>query len=324
MALAAGRDGLRFDYSVAGSGDDPAVLLVQGLGMPAAMWPDVFVETLVARGLRVVTFDNRDCGGSSRLEAAGVPNIPRAMSRALLDLPVSAPYTLTDMALDAMAVLDDAGIASAHVVGVSMGGMIAQVCAALQPQRVLTLTSVMSTTGNPSPGIALGKTRALRAILRRPPDAPTLEQTVDHLMFVFGVIGSPGFRQDAAQLRPHFERVARRGLYPAGTARQLAAILSSGDRRAMLHGIAAPTLVIHGADDPLVRVAGGRDTARHIAGARLEIVPGMGHDFPPALMARLALMIADHCDSARPAGEARAQPGSGARETPRSNPALSG
>lgn len=324
MSFAAGRDGLRFDYEVVGSDDDPAVLLIQGLGMPAAMWPDVFVETLVASGFRVVTFDNRDCGGSSRLESAGVPNIPRAMTRALLDLPVSAPYTLTDMALDAMAVLDAAGIERAHVAGVSMGGMIAQVCAALQPRRVQTLTSVMSTTGNPSPGVALGKTRALRALLKRPPADPTLDQAVDHLMFVFGVIGSPGFRQDAAQLRPHFERVARRGLYPAGTARQLAAILSSGDRREMLHGISAPTLVIHGADDPLVRVAGGRDTARHIAGARLEIVPGMGHDFPPALMARLALMIAEHCRSAAPVGGSLPQCDAATRGTARSSPALSG
>jgi pimeloyl-ACP methyl ester carboxylesterase len=221
------------------------------------------------------------------------------MTRALLRRPVSAPYDLNDMAADTRIVLDAAGIERAHVAGVSMGGMIAQVFAAQYPQRVRTLTSVMSTTGNPRPGIALGKARALRALLKRPPVNPTLEQAVDHLLFVFGVIGSPGFQQHAAQLRPHFERVARRGLYPAGTSRQLAAILASGDRRALLRGIAAPTLVIHGADDPLVRVAGGRDTAANIHGARLKIIPGMGHDFPPALMAGIALMIAEHCRSDR-------------------------
>jgi pimeloyl-ACP methyl ester carboxylesterase len=296
MAIAE-RNGLRFDYESFGALDAPAILLIQGLGMPAAMWPDVFVETLVAEGYRVVTFDNRDCGGSSRMVDAGVPDIPRAMTRALLRQPVTAPYNLDDMAADTQVVLDAAGIERAHVVGVSMGGMIAQVFAATRPQRVRTLTSIMSTTGNPRPGIALGKARALRALLKRPPSNPTLDQAVDHLLFVFGVIGSPGFQQHAAQLRPHFERVARRGLYPAGTSRQLAAILASGDRRAMLHGITAPTLVIHGADDPLVRIAAGRDTAANIYGARLKIIPGMGHDFPPALMAGIAVMIAEHCRS---------------------------
>jgi len=296
MPIAAG-NGLRFDYESFGALDAPAILLVQGLGMPAAMWPDVFVETLVAEGFRVVTFDNRDCGGSSRMVDAGVPNIGRAMTRALLRRPVTAPYNLDDMAADTQVVLDAAGVDRAHVVGVSMGGMIAQVFAATRPQRVRTLTSIMSTTGNPRPSIALGKARALRALLQRPPSNPTIEQAVDHLLFVFGVIGSPGFQQHADQLRPHFERVARRGLYPAGTSRQLAAILASGDRREMLHGITAPTLVIHGADDPLVRVAGGRDTAANIHGARLKIIPGMGHDFPPALMAGIAVMIAEHCRS---------------------------
>jgi proline iminopeptidase len=289
--------GLRFEYDIAGAPDAPAVLLIQGLGMPAAMWPDVFVDALVAEGYRVVTFDNRDCGGSSRLASAGVPNIPRSMVRALLGRHVSAPYTLTDMANDASVVLDAAGIERAHVVGVSMGGMIAQVLAARHPRRVRTLTSIMSTTGNPKPNVALGKARALRALLKRPPNEPTVEQAADHLAFVFGVIGSPGFRQDAAFLRPHLERVARRGLYPAGTSRQLAAIMASGDRRDMLHDIGAPTLVIHGADDPLVRVAGGYDTAKHIPGARLTVIPGMGHDFPPALMQFIAGSVAEHCRS---------------------------
>jgi pimeloyl-ACP methyl ester carboxylesterase len=296
MPVATG-NGLRFDYESFGAQDAPAILLIQGLGMPAAMWPDVFVETLVAQGFRVVTFDNRDCGGSSRLAEAGVPNIPRSMTRALLRQPVAAPYNLSDMAEDTRVVLDATGIERAHVVGVSMGGMIAQVFAATHPQRVRTLTSIMSTTGNPRPSIALGKSRALRALLKRPPANPTLDQAVDHLEFVFGIIGSPGFRQQATQLRPHFERVARRGLYPAGTSRQLAAILASGDRRNLLHQITAPTLVIHGADDPLVRIAGGRDTAANIRGARLKIIPGMGHDFPPALMAGIAVMVAEHCRS---------------------------
>jgi pimeloyl-ACP methyl ester carboxylesterase len=262
------------------------------------MWPAEFVQTLLDRHLRVVTFDNRDSGGSTRLAHLPVPNLQRAMTRALMGLCVTAPYTLTDMAIDAAGVLDAAQIERAHVVGVSMGGMIAQVLAALLPQRVLTLTSIMSSSGNPAPRVALGKARALRALLRPPPDDPAnTDAIVDHLMFVFGVIGSPGFAQDAAVLRPHLQQVVRRGLYPAGTARQLAAILASGDRRPMLHNIEAPTLVIHGGSDPLVPVAAGRDTARHIRGAQLEVIEGMGHDFPPALMARIAARVADHCRS---------------------------
>jgi pimeloyl-ACP methyl ester carboxylesterase len=296
----ASHDGLQIEYDVVGEDGAPAVLLVMGLGMPAAMWPPEFISALLERGFRVVTFDNRDSGGSTWLRDAQVPNIPVAMTRALLRLPVTAPYTLTDMALDAAAVLDAADIARAHVIGVSMGGMIAQVLAALQPQRVLTLTSIMSSSGNPHPRMALGKRRALDALLRRPPDDPAdIEAVVDHLAYVFGVIGSPGFPQDAGTLRPHLARVARRGLYPAGTSRQLAAILASGDRRTLLRGVSAPTLVVHGADDPLVPLAAGRDTARHVPNAMLEIIPGMGHDFPPPLMARIAARVAEHCHSSQ-------------------------
>jgi proline iminopeptidase len=291
-------NGLHFDFETHGPDAAPAVLLIQGLGMPAAMWPDPFVDTLVAEGYRVITFDNRDSGASSRLADAGVPSIPRSFARALLRRPVTAPYTLDDMADDAIAVLDAAAVPGAHVVGVSMGGMIAQVLAARHPRRVLSLTSIMSTTGNPHPAIALGKARALRALLRRPPREPTLEQAVAHLGHVFEVIGSPGFRQDPLAKRALFERAARRGINPPGTARQLAAIMASGDRRAMLRTITAPTLVIHGADDPLVRVAGGIDTARNIRGARLKIVPGMGHDFPPQLLRGIAVLIAEHCRTA--------------------------
>jgi pimeloyl-ACP methyl ester carboxylesterase len=296
----ASHDGLQIEYDVVGEDGAPAVLLVMGLGMPAAMWPPEFISALLERGFRVVTFDNRDSGGSTWLREAQVPNIAVAMTRALLRLPVTAPYTLTDMALDAAAVLDAADVPRAHVIGVSMGGMIAQVLAALQPQRVLTLTSIMSSSGNPHPRMALGKRRALDALLRRPPDDPAdIEAVVDHLAYVFGVIGSPGFPQDAGTLRPHLARVARRGLYPAGTSRQLAAILASGDRRTLLRGVSAPTLVVHGADDPLVPLAAGQDTARHVPNAMLEIIPGMGHDFPPPLMARIAARVAEHCHSSQ-------------------------
>jgi len=293
-------NGLRIDCEVHGDPGAPAVLLIMGLGMPAALWPDPVVQTLTVAGFRVVTFDNRDAGGSTRLEGVRVPNVLRAIGRALLRRPVAAPYTLDAMAADTVGLLDALGIAQAHVVGASMGGMIGQLIAAKYPSRVLSLTSIMSNSGNPERRIAFGRWKALRAIIHRPPPPDDHEAVVRHLMRVFGVIGSPAFRHELESMRPLFERVARRGLYRAGTSRQLLAILATGDRRPLLAQIKAPTLVLHGADDPLVPVAAGRDTAAHIPGAKLEIVDGMGHDFPPGLMAQLAARIAEHCRAAQP------------------------
>ena len=294
-------NGLRIDSEVHGDPGAPVVLLVMGLGMPAALWPDAMVQTLTAAGFRVVTFDNRDAGGSTRFEGVRVPNVLRAIGRALLRRPVSAPYTLHDMAADTVGLLDALGVERAHVVGASMGGMIGQVIAAQHPARVLSLTSIMSNSGNPERRIAFGRWKALRAIIHRPPPPDDHDAVVRHLIRVFGVIGSPGFRDEIEQARPIFERVARRGLYRAGTARQLLAILATGDRRPLLQQIRAPTLVLHGADDPLVPIAAGRDTAAHIPGATLEIIEGMGHDFPPSLMARIATRIAEHCRATQPA-----------------------
>jgi proline iminopeptidase len=291
-------NGIDLDYDVRGDATAPPLLLIMGLGMPAAMWPDPFVDALVAEGLRVVTFDNRDSGGSTRLEGTRVPNVAAAIARALLRRQVRSPYTLDDMAADTVGLLDGLGIERAHVVGASMGGMIAQVLAARHPGRVASLTSIMSSTGNPQRKIAFGTRRALGAILHAPPPASDIPATVEHLERVFTAIGSPGFPQDPASRRQHFERVARRGLYRAGTARQLLAILGSGDRREMLRAITAPTYVIHGGDDPLVPLAAGIDTARCIPHARLEVIMGMGHDFPPELLASVAGKIGRHCRDA--------------------------
>jgi proline iminopeptidase len=287
-------NGVTLDVEDRGDPGAPVLLLIMGLGMPAALWPESFVERLLAAGLRVVLFDNRDCGHSTKLRSATTRNLMAAIARALMRLPVHAPYTLDDMADDAAALLTGLRIEKAHVAGASMGGMIAQVLAARHPQRVLSLTSIMSSSGNPSPRVALGKPRALRAILNRPRHLDDIEQLTNHLMRVFGVIGSPAYPSEPQHLRQQLERVARRGYYPAGTARQLLAILASGDRRPQLMRITAPTLVIHGQDDPLVPLAAGIDTARHVRGARLEVIPGMGHDFPPALQPGIAQMIATH------------------------------
>ena len=297
-------NGLQLDYELHGEAGAPVVLLVMGLGMPAALWPDPLIETLTGAGFRVLAFDNRDAGGSTRLEGVRVPNVLRAIARALRGRPVTAPYTLDDMVADTVGLLDALGIERVHVVGASMGGMIAQLIAARHPARVLSLTSIMSNSGNPDRKLAFGSWKALRAIIRRPPPPDDHEAVVRHLVRLFSVIGSPAYLHEIDLARPYFERAARRGLYRQGTMRQLLAILATGDRRPVLRGIGAPTLVLHGAADPLVPLAAGVDAAASIPGSRLEVVPGMGHDFPPSLMASLAARIAAHCRASQPAQSA--------------------
>jgi len=290
--------GIELDYESFGNAGAPAVLLIMGLGMPGIAWPDPFVDALVAAGFRVIRYDNRDCGRSTKLAPARPPNLRLAIVRALLRRRVSAPYTLDDMAADAVGLLDALGVERAHLVGVSMGGMIAQNVAALYPQRVASLTSIMSSTGNPSMRVAMGKPRALRAILSRPASTSDAAALVEHYTGVFGVIGSPGFAVDEEQLRHNLRRIVSRGIHPAGTAHQLLAILASGDRRPLLNRIQAPTMVVHGSDDPLVPLAAGRDTAFHILGSRLIIVRGMGHDLPPGVQSILVERIIEHCRGA--------------------------
>jgi proline iminopeptidase len=289
-------NGLTLAYETSGEPGRPAMLLVMGLGMPLVFWPDAFVDGLAASGFQVVRFDNRDCGHSSKMPHGPLPNVLVAIGRALMRLRVRAPYTLEDMADDAAGLLDALGIAQAHVVGVSMGGMIAQALAANRPERVVSLTSIMSSSGNPR--VSLGRMGVIREVLRRPARPDDEAAVIAHLQHLFGVIGSPGFATDAELLRGLSERVARRGYYPKGTARQLLAILASGDRRRDLGKIRAPTLVVHGTHDPLLPAAAGRDTARHIPAARLMLIDGMGHDLPPALTPRLVAEIAAHCRAA--------------------------
>jgi len=289
-------NGLHLEYESLGDPRAPAIVLVMGLGMQLIAWPDAFCADLVARGFRVVRFDNRDCGLSSRIAARRRPNLLLAVTAARLGWPLRAPYTLDDMAADTVGLMDALGIDRAHVVGASLGGMIAQVMAARFPRRVLTLTSIMSTSGNRR--ASRGTRAAMQAIFGKPSDPHDPEAVVDHLVRAFGVIGSPAFPTDKAELRERIARSVRRAHYPAGIARQLLAVIAAGDRRRQLATIAAPTLVIHGADDPLLPVAAGRDTAKHIPGAKLLVIDGMGHDLPPALLPRLAEAIAAHCAGA--------------------------
>ena len=288
-------NGITIEYESLGDPLAPPILLIMGLGMQLVAWPDAFCHGLVDRGFRVLRFDNRDSGLSSKIRVRRQPNLVAALAAAWLRLPVRAPYTLDAMAADAVGLLDALAITRAHIVGLSMGGMIAQVVAATYPERVLSLTSIMSSSG--SRRVSQPRPDAKRALLSKPRDPADPESVVDHLVGVFGVIGSPAFPTDGAALREQVARSVRRAHHPAGVTRQLVAIIASGDRRKLLRKIVAPTLVIHGAEDPLVPVAAGRDTARHIAGANLTVIEGMGHDLPPGLVPILVDAIAAHCHS---------------------------
>jgi len=285
-------NGITLEYEALGDEGAPVMLLIMGLGMQLVSWPDSFCQLLVQRGFRVLRFDNRDCGLSQKMDSLGNPRLLRAMIRARLGLPVRAPYSLDDMARDTVGLLDALGIGSAHVVGASMGGMIAQLVAASRPDRVLTLTSIMSSTG--ARYLPQAKSRVQRQLLRRPMDPTNVESVTDHLVGMFTMIGSPGYPTPPDELRQRIRRSVERGYHPAGVARQLAAIIANGDRSALLRNIACPTLVIHGKDDPLVPYACGVDTAVKIPNSRLALIDGFGHDFPPQLYERLGDLIASH------------------------------
>ncbi|MBL8384180.1 MAG: alpha/beta fold hydrolase, partial [Burkholderiales bacterium] len=271
------------------------ILMIMGLGQQLTAWPPALLDALAGSGLAPVVFDNRDIGLSTKFDQHGIPNLLAMGLLHALHLPVSAPYRVADMAADTAGLLSALGIARAHVLGVSMGGMIAQALAMGSPERVASLTLVMTSSGDrrlPGP-----RPHARRALLARPRsrDLPAL---VEHGVSVWRAIGSPAYPPDDAQLRAKVERAIRRSYHPQGMARQLAAITASGDRSPGLGAIRAPTLVIHGREDPLVRHEHGQDLARKIPGAQLELVDGMGHDLPAELMPRLAARIAAHCGAA--------------------------
>jgi pimeloyl-ACP methyl ester carboxylesterase len=258
-------------YETFGDPADPALLLMMGLATQMLGWHEDFCRELAGRGFFVIRYDNRDVGRSQAMtgRAPSVFQLLRRDKRA-------ASYTLEDMAADAAGLLDHLGVERAHVVGASMGGMIAQTMAARFPERVLSLVSMMSNTGarwsgQPSP-------RLYPVLLKTPPREREAYQR--HAVWVFSKIGSPGFERDDDDLRSVAGMSFDRGINPAGTARQLAAIIHSGDRTPLLRTITAPTLVIHGDKDKLVPPSGGRATARAIPGARLLIIKGLGHDMP--------------------------------------------
>jgi pimeloyl-ACP methyl ester carboxylesterase len=280
-------NGIEIEYEVIGPPENRPLLLIMGLGTQMIHWDDELCAELVAHGHRVIRFDNRDVGGSTKLDGNGVPNVLAAMVAAARGATVDTPYRLSDMAADAAGLLDALDIESAHVVGASLGGMIAQTFALEHPDRVRTLTSIMSTTGHPDLPTA---TPDAAAALFQP--APSdREGNIERAVRVFRVIGSPGFPFDEERVRARAARAYDRCFHPAGVARQMIAIIASGSRRDALHALRVPTLVVHGADDPLIPLACGLDTAESIPGAELLIIEGMGHSLPPATWPRLVEAI---------------------------------
>src|SRR4051812_15354365 len=280
-------------YETFGEEGRPPVLLIMGLGAQMVGWHPDFCEALAA-GRYVVRFDNRDVGESQWLE--GVPDLAACAAGDTS----SAPYTLEDMADDSAGLLDVLGLDSAHIVGASMGGMIAQTLAIRHPHRVRSLTSIMSTTGEP--GIA-PPTEAAAAVLMSPP-ATNRDEAMQRALEANAVIGSPGFKRNEQDIRDRAAQAWDRGVNAEGFLRQVGAVYASGDRTEALRSLDVPTLVVHGEDDPLIPLPGGLATAAAIPGAELWVIPGMGHDLPrplwPDLIARVGALI-EAVDAVRPA-----------------------
>jgi pimeloyl-ACP methyl ester carboxylesterase len=288
-------NGIELAYQEIGDPGGEPLLLIMGMATQMIAWDESFCALLAERGFRVVRFDNRDIGRSTKITAAGVPSrIDTIVGRR-----ATAPYLLRDMAADTAGLMDHLGIESAHLVGASMGGMIAQTMAIERPRRVRSLVSMMSNTGNRWSGQPALKTYGL--LLSRPLGGR--QKAIEQAVKTFKLIGSPGYPMDEAHLREIAGRSYDRGHDQVAVLRQLHAVSASGDRTADLHGVRAPTTVIHGDSDPLVRPSGGKATAKAIPGARLRLIEGMGHDLPRDLWPTFVEEIA-----ANTARAAEAQP----------------
>ena len=289
-------NGVSIEYETLGDPSNPSILLVMGLGANMRLWPSAFCEKLAGAGFHVVRMDNRDAGRSTQLDFLGTPNIPKEAIKYLLRLPIHSPYLLDDMAADTADFIDALGLVKPHVIGASVGGMIVQNLAALFPEKISTMTSVMSTTG--SRKLPRPEKRAFKALLSPPAKPGDHESAVRHLMFLLSVIGSKTHPSPEEELRAFCERHVLQGSNPAGAARQLAAIASAGDRTKTIAKIRVPSLVLHGDEDPLLRPPCGEHTARVIreAGGNVKhvVVKGMGHDLPTPLHDELVGHIVEH------------------------------
>ncbi|MDG5751882.1 alpha/beta fold hydrolase [Qipengyuania sp. XHP0211] len=284
-------NGIEIHYEEHGDPAADPMLLIMGFGAQLTLWPDELVEALAGHGFRVIRYDNRDIGLSEKFDGVKAPGILKMTLLTKLGFTPKVPYTLADMADDGVGLLDALEIDRAHIVGASMGGMIAQHVAARYSQRCKSLTSIFSTTGNPK--LPAAKPEALKALVTRPRSMEE-EALVDHGVMLARTIGSPGYPSDEERLRNRARASVQRSIYPEGPTRHLSAIVADGDRREMLKDVCVPTLVMHGEDDPLVPVEGGRDTAAAIPGAKLKTIPGWGHDLPLELVDEVAEAIASH------------------------------
>jgi pimeloyl-ACP methyl ester carboxylesterase len=284
-------NGIELEYATHGdAASGRPLLMLRGLGTQMIQWAPEFVDALVAGGHYLVTFDNRDVGRSTWLDDAGQPSLSEITAALQQDRDPAPPYTLGAMADDMAGLMDALGLETAHVAGISMGGMLTPVFGHQHPERVRSLVSIMASTGNPA---LPPPTKAAMEALMTP--APSERAAyIEHFVWTQKAISSPGYPIPDEARAEMAGRVFDRAFHPAGTARQYAAIVAAGDRREAIASITAPTLVIHGLDDPLVPVEGGRDIAATIPGAELLEIPGMGHDVPPGLYATIATAISDH------------------------------
>jgi pimeloyl-ACP methyl ester carboxylesterase len=283
-------NGIELVYDTFGEPDAPPMLLIMGLGCQMIDWKDEFCSLLAGRGFRVIRFDNRDVGQATILEEAGHPQIAVILEAMQRGETIEAPYLLSDLVADAVGLLDALGIEKTHVVGLSMGGMIAQLMAAGHTDRVLTLTSIMSTTGEP--GLPVSTPEAWECLTA--PLRTELGPFLEHYISKWQVYAGPKYPIDPALARDHAAHLFERGIHDAGRDRQLAAILASGSRREALASVTCPALVIHGDSDPVVRIEAGKATANAIAGAELLVIEGMGHDLAKGLWPQVAEAIARH------------------------------
>lgn len=282
--------GLQIAYEDFGDPEDPVILLVAGLFNQLVRWPVEFCELLVAKGFRVIRFDNRDIGLSDKMEGARAPGYLRLFFAYKLGIPVKTPYTLDDMAEDTIGVLDALNIQQAHIVGMSMGGMISQIVAARYPKRILSLTSIMSTSGVRGKGVA-----SLLVSLKMVKPVTGSRTALDNSVDIWRMNGSPAYPVSDDEARKILMAEHRRSSNPAAYMRQIAAVKTAPNRVALLKSIKVPVLIIHGKQDKLVPVSGAIDTAKHIEHAHLHLFPGMGHNLPQPLLAKFAELIFTHC-----------------------------
>ena len=275
-------NGIDFEYESFGRESDPAILLIMGFGAQMTLWPTALCQGLAAKGFRVIRFDNRDIGLSTHLSRLGMPDTMAAMAAMMSGGTVTPPYTLDDMAKDAISLLDALGIKRAHIVGASMGGMIAQLVAINHPEHTISLTSIMSTTVRRD--LPQGTPEAMAA-LTTPPASDSRGDRIAAGLRIARALGSPGFPDSDADMLANVEAAVDRAPFdPAGVARQLVAIAAATPRNEKLKGVRAPALVLHGADDPILVLECGKDTAASIPGSKLVVVPGMAHDISKPLV----------------------------------------